>query len=310
MKFWIGVTDNNWYQFLRSKKPDEVNFWRPSGRTQFKAIEPGALFLFKLKRPYNHIAGGGFFVRHSILPLSLAWQAFGEKNGASSYNSLSQIILNLRHDQSPNPMIGCSVLTDPFFLPEPEWIPAPRDWSSNIVQGKTYDTDEHSGRRIWNEVMERMKLDRDTEIALPISTAIAEPEQRYGSEFLTKARLGQGAFRILVTDSYNRRCAVTGEKTLPVLEAAHIKPFVERGPNRINNGILLRSDLHILFDRGYLTVTDNFHVEISGRIREEFENGRDYYALHGKRFEALPNNIIDRPASEFINWHNENIYRP
>ena len=86
---------------------------------------------------------------------------------------------------------------------------------------------------------------------------------------------------MLVTDAYNRRCAVTGERTLPVLQAAHIKPYAESGPNRVSNGLLLRSDLHILFDRGYVTINRDYRLEVSPRIREEFENGRQYYAMAG-----------------------------
>ena len=44
----------------------------------------------------------------------------------------------------------------------------------------------------------------------------------YGDPVLVRPRLGQGTFRVLVTDNYRRRCAVTGEKALPVLDAAHI----------------------------------------------------------------------------------------
>lgn len=75
---------------------------------------------------------------------------------------------------------------------------------------------------------------------------------RYGAEYLMRARLGQGAFRVMVSDAYQRRCAVTGERTLPFLEAAHIRPYTEEGPRVISNGLLLRSDLHTLFDRGYM----------------------------------------------------------
>jgi putative restriction endonuclease len=48
---------------------------------------------------------------------------------------------------------------------------------------------------------------------------------RHGKPTLIKPRLGQGAFRLTITDSYERRCAVTGEKTLPILDAAHIRAF-------------------------------------------------------------------------------------
>jgi len=64
------------------------------------------------------------------------------------------------------------------------------------------------------------------------------------------------------------------------------------------------SDLHNLFDQGYLTVTLDFRVEVSRRIREEFENGRDYYALHGEPLKVLPSAEHSRPAREFLEWHN------
>lgn len=76
-----------------------------------------------------------------------------------------------------------------------------------------------------------------------------------------------------------------------MLEAAHIKPYGSGGPHVPENGLLLRSDLHTLFDQGYITVdADELKAVISSRIREEFENGRDYYQLHGRaiRFHVLP----------------------
>lgn len=91
-----------------------------------------------------------------------------------------------------------------------------------------------------------------------------------------RSRLGQGAFRVMVTDAYQRRCAVTGEKTLPVLEAAHIRPYALSGPNRVSNGLLLRSDLHTLFDLGYITVTPELRLLVSRRLREEWHNGLEY----------------------------------
>ncbi|WP_162470581.1 HNH endonuclease [Desulfosporosinus orientis] len=64
----------------------------------------------------------------------------------------------------------------------------------------------------------------------------------------------------MVTEAYYRRCAITGEKTLPVLEAAHIKPYSLEGSHETNNGLLLRKDLHTLFDRGYITITEDCHM--------------------------------------------------
>ena len=49
MKFWVGVTDKNWFEYLASINADEVNFWKPSGQG-FSAIDVGSPFLFKLDR--------------------------------------------------------------------------------------------------------------------------------------------------------------------------------------------------------------------------------------------------------------------
>ena len=121
-------------------------------------------------------------------------------------------------------------------------------------------------------------------------------------------RLGQGAFRVLVTDAYQRRCAVTGEKTLPVLEAAHIKPYAEEGPHRVSNGILLRSDLHKLFDLGYVTVTPDYAFKVGDRLRDDFSNGRSYYGLNGTPL-ALPAVPAQRPDRDLLAWHGEALFR-
>jgi putative restriction endonuclease len=75
----------------------------------------------------------------------------------------------------------------------------------------------------------------------------------------------------------------------------------------VRNGLLLRQDVHTLFDRGYITVTPEYRVEISRRIKEEFENGHEYYSAHGKTV-SLPGAERFRPAAEFLSWHNENVY--
>ena len=136
----------------------------------------------------------------------------------------------------------------------------------------------------------------------------AVPFERYGEPQLIRPRLGQGSFRVLVTDLYGRRCAVTQERTLPALEAAHIRPYSDGGEHSPRNGLLLRRDIHRLFDTGYVTVTPELDFEVSPRIREEFENGRHYYALHGKRI-ATPLQLSQRPDRRALTWHNEHCFR-
>jgi len=54
---------------------------------------------------------------------------------------------------------------------------------------------------------------------------VQEEHDRYGKEVTIRPRLGQAAFRVIVTDKYKRACAITTEHSLPALEAAHINPF-------------------------------------------------------------------------------------
>jgi putative restriction endonuclease len=308
MKIWVGVTDEQWFNQLSVLKPDEVNFWQPSGGRKFAALAPGEPFLFKLHSPKNFIVGGGHFVRHSPLPASLAWDAFGEKNGVASYRELlSRVRRYRKEDDSVDPVIGCNVLAEPFFFARAQWIPAPTSWAPNIVQGKTYDSMTSEGAALWREVQQSVAYHAG------VAESSVETEEtddnRFGSEYLTRTRLGQGAFRVLVIDAYQRRCAVTGEKTLPVLEAAHIRPYASQGPHQVSNGILLRSDLHKLFDVGYVTVTPELKLEVSPRLREEWHNGREYYAHHGQPLSFMPTEASNRPRAEYLRWHNEEVYK-
>ncbi len=299
MRMYVGVTDYDWFTILKENKCDEVNFWTP-GATNFKAISENDLLLFKLHSPRNYIVGGGFFVRFSILPTYLAWSAFGIKNGTKSLQELNQRIQKYRARigaPAENPQIGCIILTEPFFLDERDWIPVPENWSNSIVRGKTYTEDDDYGKRLYEQVRERLQR-QPFEIV---------DESRYGIS-TAKHRLGQGAFRIVVTEAYQKRCAITGEKTLPVLEAAHIRPYSENGPHLVRNGLLLRSDFHTLFDDGYITITPDHHVEVSNRLHGDFGNGRDYYKYHGNKLVILPQHNIELPSGEYLEWHNNNVY--
>ncbi len=302
MRYWVGVTDSDWFDYLHGRTLDEVNFWQPSAERRAVRLDAGALFLFKLHAPRNFVVGGGFYVRYSALPARLAWEAFAQNNGAPSYTILRERVERYRRQAiAGDPFIGCNILNAPFFFAENQWIPIPESWAPNTQQGRTFDTETTDGLRLWHAVRERLEQ---------AGTHKNQVEQsRFGAEYLTRARLGQGAFRVLVTEAYDRRCAISGERTLPVLEAAHIKPYAKSGPHLISNGLLLRSDLHILFDDGYLTVTDDLKVEVSRSIKEKFENGREYYQYQGKPLVTVPGDSHHHPSAEYLRWHNKEVFQ-
>ena len=303
MKAWVGVTDTDWYRFLSARPDlDEVNFWQPSGGRQFRAIAPGDLFLFKIRHPENYIVGGGLFAHFSVAPSRLVWEAFGEKNGAPTYEAMRRRIEKYRRKpSSPHEEyeIGCILLTQPFFFERSNWIPAPTDFAKNIVQGKTYDLTSGVGKELWAAVQERLQAS-----AVP---AYADEGSVYGDPILVKQRLGQGTFRLLITDVYQKRCSVTGEKVLPVLQAAHIRPVTEGGRHRVDNGLLLRSDVHTLFDRGYVSVTPEHRVLVSSRLKKDFNNGEHYYQYQGREI-WTPSAAMDRPSKLFLEWHRDEVF--
>ncbi len=304
LKLIVAITDYDWFELLRaSPEITEVNFWAPSAR-DFRALEPGELFLFKLHAPYNKIVGGGVFAYSTMLPWTLAWEAFGRANGANSAGEMRDRIARYRRADSgdrTNFEIGCRILTQPFFLEERDWIDPPASLSKHVVAFKTYTTSDEEGAALWEFAHDRLSG------TTPFG--VAETQARFGEPQLIRPRLGQGAFRVVVTDNYQRRCAITKERTLPALEAAHIRPYGDGGTHDVRNGLLLRRDIHSLFDAGYVTVTPDLSFEVSRRIREEFENGKHYYALHGQKIFA-PDDRLKHPDVEALRWHNEERFRP
>ena len=201
----VAVTDGDWFKTLRQKPHlDEVNFWSPSTKN-FKALRPGELFLFKLHAPYNVIVGGGIFAYANVMPCSLAWEAFGDANGA---DSLTEMRTSISHYLNADPIkqsdfeIGCRILSQPFFFKASEFIPVPSTWSPNIVSYKKFSTSEPDGRALWDAVNARLEFQQPTSVAADPADIVAKPtglkagEALYGKPQLVKtaprARCFQG----------------------------------------------------------------------------------------------------------------------
>lgn len=104
-------------------------------------------------------------------------------------------------------------------------------------------------------------------------------------------RQGQPAFRRALFEAYGGRCAITGCGVAAVLEAAHIIPYLGERTNHVQNGLLLRSDIHALFDQKHLWIDPKTRaVGISSLLMET-----DYAALAGKPL-RLPDKQDDWPS--------------
>ena len=227
----------------------------------------------------------------------MAWNVFEKRNGCASLEGFKEMILQYRSDkQNLNPTIGCIVLTNPVFFKPKDWLDVPVDWSKSIVQGKSYDMSSGIGLELWSKVEPLLtNYLVDTAEGEKSQLMLEESPAQYGKSILTKVRLGQGAFRVLVTDAYSRKCTISGERTLPVLEAAHIKRYSSSGPHFISNALLLRSDIHKLFDAGYITVTTDLKVEKVKKLKKNLKTEESITSFMGTSFLiCLTGKKIDR----------------
>ena len=307
MRAYVGVTDGRWYRFLAGRPElTEVNFWRPGGGHAFRALQPGEPFFFKTHYPHNRIVGGGFFSGFVPMRVSDAWELLGPGNGAASLLEMrGQIARYHPIDSGEDPEIGCVFIRDPRFFPDDAAPAPPPGFAANIVQGKGYDL---AGRSVAPYFGELLQLLLGVPVELDLSQPWHGPGSVFGDPRLAPYRLGQQAFKAVVLDAYHQQCAITGTHIPPVLQAAHVRPVSAGGEHRLDNGLLLRSDVHTMFDRGYLSVDPQYRLWVSPRLREEFGNGEQFYAKAGQVIE-LPARRADRPHREFLEWHLDAVFK-
>jgi putative restriction endonuclease len=198
--------------------------------------------------------------------------------------------------------VGCIVLQRVFFFDEADWIPVPADYSKHVGQGKTYDTSAAEGHALWEAVRQRLQASQ------PGGGGESHQGEMFGEPTLVQPHLGAGAFRLLITDLYRRRCAISSDDLLPVLESTHIRPVSEGGLHRVDNGLLLRSDLRRLFDHGYLSVDSSYRVLVSAALAKDFSAGRAHGELAGREL-LRPARPEHHPRREFLDWHRAKVFR-
>ncbi len=140
------------------------------------------------------------------------------------------------------------------------------------------ETDRKTNDMTVNEAFAPLKKLEYVEVNGPPAQSTAKQEEaRLQSYYWTLARPKQADFRRKLLDAYECRCAMTGCTVTEALEAAHVEPFRNGGIDLLSNGILLRSDLHRLFDAGLIAIDpSNLNVHAAPEILPDYEaiNGR------------------------------------
>lgn len=306
MGFYVGITDQGWMDHLREVGAVEANFWRPSSsESRFTAIKPGELFLFKQhKRNGDSIVGGGTYVESVRLSIFEAWNTFGDANGASSLNELLERIRVYREKKGrgthASDELVCIVLSNIFFLPESLIIDKPADWADAIVSGKTYSWSSDFGVSVRTALQGQPFLPETTtrlEVKEEVVDAFTSP---WGKAYLTRSRVGQGILRMQSLENYQSRCCFSGESLTEALECAHIQPLALAGAHELSNTLVLRSDLHTLFDLGLLGIGEDLTIRVSSRIPID----SNYRSFEGKSVAVGHMS----PSLEAIKWHTENVF--
>lgn len=325
----MGVTDNGWAARLRDR-PDltEANFWQPSPHG-FKALSPGEPFLFKTKNPQRFpgvdipgyaIVGGGFFDEYVEQRASEAWAIWGASNGVADEADLMDRARSYRTNSIgvdvPDPTLGCVILRNLFFADPGDEFPQPEHWSNNIVTGAGYDlslpdarADSEYVQMVFAALQRQARIDLAWEPDLR-DVSLVWDGPRHGQPVLVRPRMGQGHFRRAVAAAYQNRCAITGSATFPSLEAAHIRPFASGGAHAVSNGLFLRTDVHRLFDAGYLSVDPNLRLRVSPQLQRHGWNGVEFYERESRGFAI--NEPVDerlRPDRDALAWHFEHAFR-
>jgi len=330
MRIVVGVTDSRWAVFLRDDPAlTEANFWQPSPHS-FKALPEGQPFLFKTKAPGKHrgidvpsnsLVGGGFFQEYFELRVSEAWQIWGRGNGVGSEAELLSRVQEYRAgrrlEHDPDPYIGCIALRNLFFAARGEELPQPPNWSANNVTIEGYDVtgtdrkvDADYVLKAFQLMQSGARVDRDWDSDL-VDADLAWEGPKFGDPILSLPRRGQAAFRHAVDEAYNYRCAVTGSRTYPSLEAAHIRDYAsDGGTHAVSNALLLRSDVHALYDRGYLGIAPDLRLRVSPELQTNRWNGVEFYELEAAGFRiAVPSEPKDHPDYGALAWHYETRFR-
>ncbi len=131
---------------------------------------------------------------------------------------------------------------------------------------------------------------------IPVAYQIGE-DMRERAERQIALRRGQARFRNSLIDAYRGRCAVTDSAVISVLEAAHIDRYFGTHTNRVANGLLLRSDIHALFDLGLITVSSHLTVQLAPWLRDS-----EYGNFHDKPL-TVPLHPVYRPDSDALRRH-------
>ncbi|MCY7358600.1 MAG: HNH endonuclease [Rudanella sp.] len=120
-------------------------------------------------------------------------------------------------------------------------------------------------------------------------------------------------FRREVVKIYDQTCCISGLRvsaifTITMVDACHIVPFATNFDNSLTNGIALCPNLHRAFDRGLITVGDDYRVMLSSAFTENKSSPFSFQQINGQQL-TLPSNERFHPSLEGFAWHRKHTFK-
>lgn len=301
---WYEIL-NRQYEILGSTV---VNCWRATNDAISDALlhlEPGSMVMFMTENMHTDfkykIVGGGFFTGFRNLKPDDAWDVYGTRNGCLDYEQFLDAVKEESGSADAN--INSLILSNIFFFDPRKCVHVPEELVTD------FDKDSRFVFNMTDPIAQYLHS-----LVMVARKPLVNQEGRnfQGMYFMAahaNSRDHQAIFDAKVNAAYNFCCAITGTRVSPVLEVAHIKPFFDTKFQTVQNGILLRSDLHKLFSAGFITLDYRSISDIRVKTSKQYQSifGNEYQCFDGKNIN-LPEDINLRPLHEYITWHNENRF--
>jgi putative restriction endonuclease len=272
-------------------RPERVAFWQPTPRHP-NQIELGQRWYFK-ERGAPQIVGFGDYAGWESSSVTGLQAHFGPATGYATADDLLAALVLIAPDFNASNAIGNVILEN--FTPFQEPVLLSSLGLDDLTVPFVYIASD-------DPIAAYLGGLRTDAPAAPF--LLRDPEAAKRAAAKRKVRVGQAAFRRLLIDTYSHVCAFTGPQLEETLQAAHIQPYVDAESNHVRNGLLLRADMHVLFDLGLLTLSDDLRIQVSPKLK-----GRapDVEGLHGVKA-ALKNSLAIEPSPAAIAFHRTEIY--
>jgi putative restriction endonuclease len=244
-------------------------------------------FTANFSLPFYHLKSEGFWFfktltgREILLTSSLSIKSFAHLKEVVDYAYLSDELYQLLTNQHTSSILKHTLISTYF---------------STIGYGEKLDS-----TGLINEVVNQI-----------LHEAPASYKLRVNSTDEEEVFIRGGLFKREIPKVYNFTCAVTGmrlitNREVQMIDACHIIPFSHSHDDTVSNGISLCPNLHRAFDRGLITIDDDYRLVVSNSFSE---SASDYSikAYHGKEI-LLPQERRYYPALSNIDWHRNNIFK-